>query len=124
MVKVIRSGDIKIKKIEYKGAELHLGLAEPADKSTIPMSVGIIKHIAGGPDHPGTTQWNEVTIITEGTFRAIVDGQKIIGNKGDIVLTSKGTRVSQATSSDWEAIFVTYPHFEEAIKGTSLEGQV
>ncbi len=122
MVKVIRSGDIKTKKIVFKEADLYMGLAEPADKSTIPMSVGIIKHIAGGRPVEGVTQWNEVTIITEGTLEAIVDGQKIICNKGDIVLTPKGTKVSMIAPSGCEAIFVMYPHFEEASKGTPLEG--
>ena len=119
--KIIRIGDIKTKKIDaIKDADIYIGLAEPADKSTVPMSVGVYKQI-GGPVEV-VYNWDEVTIITDGPMEAIVDGEKYICNVGDILLTSKGTKLTLNAPSCSAGVFVILPHIEEAVKGTPLEG--
>jgi ethanolamine utilization protein EutQ (cupin superfamily) len=120
--KIIKVGDIKTKKLDaITDADIFIGLAEPANESTVPMSVGVFKQIGAAEV---IYIWDEVGIVTEGPIEAIFDGEKHICNVGDIMLVKKGTKVTlQATSGDACAlVFVTLPHLEEALKGTPLEG--
>jgi len=82
--------------------------------------VGIYKQIGG----PGDVvyNWDEITIITDGPMEAIIDGEKYICNVGDILLTSKGTKLTLSAPTCAAGIFVIIPHLKEALKGTPLEG--
>ena len=118
---IIRIGDIKTKKIEaIKDADIYIGLAESAKESSVPMSVGVYKQIGGPVDV--VYAWDEITIVTDGPMEATIDGKKHICNVGDILITKKGTKVTLNAPASGAGIFVTFPHLEEALKGSPLEG--
>ncbi len=56
-----------------------------------------------------TLNYDEVDYIIDGTLEIIVDGRKIVGNKGDVLLIPKNTKIQFSTPSTCRFLYVVYP---------------
>lgn len=60
-----------------------------------------------------TFDWNltydEVDYIIEGSLEIIIDGRKVIGNKGDIILIPKNTKIQFSVPEFARFMYVVYP---------------
>lgn len=53
--------------------------------------------------------YDEVDYIIEGSLEIIIDGRKIIGNKGDIILIPKNTKIQFSVPKFARFMYVVYP---------------
>lgn len=56
-----------------------------------------------------TLQYDEVDYIIEGTLEIIVDGNKVVGNQGDVIMIPKGTSIQFSVPNYAKFLYVTYP---------------
>ncbi|MGL6064115.1 MAG: cupin domain-containing protein [Fusobacteriaceae bacterium] len=56
-----------------------------------------------------TLKYDEVDYIIEGTLEIIIDGRKIIGNKGDVILIPKNTAIKFSVPNYAKFLYVVYP---------------
>lgn len=56
-----------------------------------------------------TLKYDEVDYIIEGTLEIIIDGRKIIGNKGDVILIPKNTAIKFSVPNHAKFLYVVYP---------------
>ncbi len=56
-----------------------------------------------------TLTYDEIDYIIDGTLEIIIDGRKIIGNKGDIILIPKNTAIQFSVPEFARFMYVTYP---------------
>lgn len=56
-----------------------------------------------------TLTYDEVDYIIDGTLVIIIDGRKIIGNKGDIILIPKNTKIQFSAPEFARFMYVVYP---------------
>ncbi|WP_053955155.1 cupin domain-containing protein [Inediibacterium massiliense] len=64
-----------------------------------------------------TLQYDEVDYIIEGSLEIIIDGRKVVGNKGDILFIPKGSSIQFSAPNHARFMYVTYPaNWEEIAK--------
>jgi ethanolamine utilization protein EutQ len=56
-----------------------------------------------------TLKYDEVDYIIDGTLEIIIDGRKVVGNKGDIVFIPKDTAIQFSVPETARFMYVTYP---------------
>ncbi|GAU75879.1 ethanolamine utilization protein [Fusibacter sp. 3D3] len=56
-----------------------------------------------------TLNYDEVDYVIDGTLEIIIDGRKIVGNKGDIILIPKNTKIQFSTPNFCRFMYVVYP---------------
>lgn len=56
-----------------------------------------------------TLKYDEVDYIIEGTLEIDIDGRKVVGNKGDIILISKNSSINFTVPNYAKFMYVTYP---------------
>ena len=56
-----------------------------------------------------TLTYDEVDYIIDGTLVIIIDGRKIVGNKGDIILIPKNTKIQFSAPEFARFMYVVYP---------------
>lgn len=56
-----------------------------------------------------TLNYDEVDYVIEGTLEIIIDGRKIVGNKGDVILIPKNTKIQFSTPNFCRFMYVVYP---------------
>lgn len=56
-----------------------------------------------------TLKYDEVDYIIEGTLEIIIDGRKIVGNKGDIIFIPKNTSIQFNAPDFVRFMYVVYP---------------
>lgn len=56
-----------------------------------------------------TLTYDEVDYIIEGTLEIIIDGRKVVGNKGDVILIPKNTKIQFSTPNFCRFMYVVYP---------------
>ncbi|MCP3923277.1 MAG: DUF861 domain-containing protein [Desulfobacterales bacterium] len=56
-----------------------------------------------------TLKYDEIDYIIDGTLEIIIDGRKITGNKGDIILIPKNTAINFSVPEFARFMYVTYP---------------
>ncbi|WP_300671290.1 cupin domain-containing protein [Desulfoluna sp.] len=56
-----------------------------------------------------TLKYDEVDYIIDGTLEIVIDGRKIVGNKGDIIFIPKDTSIAFSVPEYARFMYVTYP---------------
>lgn len=56
-----------------------------------------------------TLKYDEVDYIIEGTLEIDIDGRKVVGNKGDIILIPKNSSINFTVPNYAKFMYVTYP---------------
>lgn len=56
-----------------------------------------------------TLTYDEVDYVIEGTLEVIIDGRKVVGNKGDVILIPKNTKIQFSTPNFARFMYVVYP---------------
>jgi ethanolamine utilization protein EutQ len=56
-----------------------------------------------------TLNYDEVDYVIEGTLEIIIDGRKVTGNKGDIILIPKGSKIKFSAPDYARFLYVIYP---------------
>lgn len=56
-----------------------------------------------------TLTYDEVDYVIDGTLEIIIDGRKIVGNKGDVILIPKNTKIQFSTPNFCRFMYVVYP---------------
>lgn len=56
-----------------------------------------------------TLTYDEVDYVIEGTLEIIIDGRKVVGNKGDVILIPKNTKIQFSTPNFARFMYVVYP---------------
>ncbi|MCP4119223.1 MAG: DUF861 domain-containing protein [Desulfobacteraceae bacterium] len=56
-----------------------------------------------------TLKYDEVDYIIDGTLEIIIDGRKVVGNKGDIIFIPKNTSIQFSVPETARFMYVTYP---------------
>ncbi len=56
-----------------------------------------------------TLNYDEIDYVIDGTLEIIIDGRKIVGNKGDIILIPKNTAIQFSVPDYARFMYVTYP---------------
>jgi len=69
-----------------------------------------------------TLQYDEVDYIIEGTLEIVIDGRKVTGNQGDVIMIPKGTAIQFSVPKYAKFMYVTYPaNWAETVKGDTAE---
>lgn len=56
-----------------------------------------------------TLKYDEIDYIIEGTLEIDIDGRKVVGNKGDIILIPKNSSINFTVPNYAKFMYVTYP---------------
>lgn len=56
-----------------------------------------------------TLNYDEVDYIIEGTLEILIDGRKVVGNKGDIILIPKGSKIKFSAPKYARFLYAIYP---------------
>jgi ethanolamine utilization protein EutQ len=56
-----------------------------------------------------TLKYDEVDYIIEGTLEILIDGEKIVGNAGDVVFIPKNSTIQFSVPKYAKFLYVTYP---------------
>ena len=56
-----------------------------------------------------TLNYDEIDYVIEGTLEIIIDGRKITGNRGDVILIPKGSRIKFSAPEFARFLYVIYP---------------
>ena len=56
-----------------------------------------------------TLNYDEIDYVIEGTLEIIIDGRKITGNRGDVILIPKGARIKFSAPEFARFLYVIYP---------------
>ncbi len=56
-----------------------------------------------------TLKYDEIDYITEGTLEVVIDGRKVVGNKGDVILIPKNSTIKFSAPEYAKFIYVVYP---------------
>lgn len=56
-----------------------------------------------------TLKYDEIDYIIEGTLEIVIDGRKVIGNKGDVIMIPKNTAIQFSVPDHAKFLYVTYP---------------
>lgn len=56
-----------------------------------------------------TLNYDEVDYIIEGTLEVIIDGRKVVGHKGDVLLIPRGSKIQFSAPDYAKFIYVVYP---------------
>jgi len=56
-----------------------------------------------------TLNYDEIDYVIEGTLEVIIDGRKVVANKGEIILIPKNSKIQFSVPNYAKFMFVTYP---------------
>lgn len=56
-----------------------------------------------------TLNYDEVDYVIEGTLEIIIDGRKVVGKPGDVILIPKGSKIQFSTPDFTRFLYVVYP---------------
>ena len=56
-----------------------------------------------------TLKYDEIDYVVEGTLEIIIDGRKVVGNAGDILLIPKNTAIQFSAPQYAKFLYVVYP---------------
>lgn len=56
-----------------------------------------------------TLNYDEVDYVIEGTLEIIIDGRKVVGKAGDVILIPKGSKIQFSTPDFTRFLYVVYP---------------
>lgn len=56
-----------------------------------------------------TLNYDEIDYVIDGTLEIIVDGRKVVGNKGDAILIPKGSKIKFSAPNFARFLYVIYP---------------
>lgn len=56
-----------------------------------------------------TLRYDEIDYIIEGTLEILIDGRKVVGNKGDIIFIPKNSSIQFSVPKSAKFMYVTYP---------------
>ena len=56
-----------------------------------------------------TLNYDEVDYIIDGTLEILIDGRKVVGNKGDIILIPKGSKIKFSAPKFARFLYAIYP---------------
>lgn len=56
-----------------------------------------------------TLEYDEINIVMEGTLHINVNGRTMVGEKGDVLLVPKGSKIEFSTPNTCRFIYVVYP---------------
>jgi ethanolamine utilization protein EutQ len=112
---VDKSGVISIKADEVKPAPFDTGKAGDKVFLTDLFSLEESPRMGAGimeMDHTTfdwTLKYDEVDYIIDGTLEIIIDGRKVVGKKGDVILIPKNTKIQFSTPDHCRFMYVVYP---------------
>lgn len=120
---VVHSSDLKPKKLTmFKEGNIYCDVPLYGDKGFLPISGGVYTMGEGVLDI--VYGWDEIGFITAGTMEVehVDTGKTYTCSTGDLIFASKGEHVIIKCESTATCIFVSYPTWDEATKGTPMEG--
>ncbi|MGX8794519.1 cupin domain-containing protein [Fusibacter sp. JL298sf-3] len=56
-----------------------------------------------------TLNYDEVDYVIEGTLEIIIDGRKVVGHAGDVIMIPKGSTIQFSTPDFCRFLYVVYP---------------
>lgn len=56
-----------------------------------------------------TLKYDEIDYVIEGTLEILIDGRKVVGNKGDIIFIPKNSSIQFSVPKSARFMYVTYP---------------
>lgn len=56
-----------------------------------------------------TLKYDEIDYVIDGTLEIVIDGRKVVGNKGDIIFIPKDTSIQFSVPEFARFVYVTYP---------------
>ena len=56
-----------------------------------------------------TLKYDEIDYVIDGTLEIVIDGRKVVGNKGDLILIPKDTSIQFSVPEFARFVYVTYP---------------
>ncbi|WDV48258.1 cupin domain-containing protein [Clostridiaceae bacterium M8S5] len=56
-----------------------------------------------------TLTYDEIDYIIDGTLEIVIDGRRVIGNKGDIIFIPKNTSIQFSVPDHARFVYITYP---------------
>lgn len=83
-----------------------------------PMSVGFARYAAGA-SNDWTVTYDEVLVVTKGTFSVVVDGRATTARAGEAIFLPKGTSLTYRAEEESVVVYVSYPHWAEATKASA-----
>jgi len=100
----------------YQAGERPIFLADVLDEtSASPMSVGFARYGAGA-SNDWTLAYDEVLVITRGTFSVVAGGNVTTARAGEAIFLPRGTELTYRAEDDAELVYVSYPHWAEATR--------
>lgn len=100
----------------YQAGDRPIFLADVLDEtSASPMSVGFAKYGAGA-SNDWTVSYDEVLVITRGTFSVVAGGKVTTARAGEAIFLPKGTQLTYRAEDEAELVYVSYPHWAEATR--------
>lgn len=102
----------------YQPGNRPIYIADVLDENgPAPMSVGFARYAAGA-SNDWTLTYDEVLVITQGTFSVVVDGNVTTARAGEAIFLPKGTALAYRAEEAAELVYVTYPHWAEATRAS------
>ena len=98
------------------GARIYLGDVLDETNSAH-MGVGFARY-KRGESNAWTVTYDEILVITKGTFSVKTDDGVVTARAGEIIQLTKGTKLTYAADDDAELVYVSYPHWAAAQKAS------
>ncbi len=112
-VSVVRGKSVRPQKFDTGKPGDHVYLVDLFDLDESPrLGAGIMEMKESAFDW--TLNYDEVDYIIEGTLEIIIDGRKVIGHAGDIILIPKGSTIQFSSPGFSRFMYVVYPANWEA----------
>jgi ethanolamine utilization protein EutQ len=104
------------------GAEMALGdVLEASNSGT--MSVGFARYREGAANE-WTVTYDEALVITRGVFTVHSEDGPRTATAGEVIFLTNGAKVTYQAEEDTELVYVTYPHWYDATRKSSLADQL
>lgn len=107
-VAVVKTNKVKLEKFDTgkPGDKVYLKDVFTLEESPR-MGCGVMEMVETVFDW--TLKYDEIDYIMEGTLEIIIDGRKIVGEKGDIILIPKDTPIKFSCPDHAKFIYIVYP---------------
>lgn len=104
----VKAGDVVVKPFDTGNPKDKVGLIDLFSVEESPrLGAGMMEL-----DHTTfewTLNYDEVDYVVEGTLEIIIDGRKVVGHAGDVIMIPKGSTIQFSTPDFCRFLYVVYP---------------
>ncbi|QXM06516.1 cupin domain-containing protein [Crassaminicella indica] len=104
----VKTSTVKLEKFDTGKAEDKVFLKDVLTLKESPrLGCGVMEMKASTFDW--TLKYDEVDVILEGTLEIVIDGRRVVGNKGDIIFIPKDSSIQFSASEYAKFIYIVFP---------------